>query len=177
MRQVCFLFPFDVLRREMIRCGVKKVFLSFVSRVMRSRLGVVLCSWGWLVKQSYFSQYFYRQPSLALKIMTSKKLCSPVLIVLIFQALKGVVSQEKGKWERECVSPGFLVIVCCFFFLVFLSCLLYCCCLCVTRFMMLSFRTELAHCSCYSRRFDSFSFLLAFQLLFKSFPTAYLNCV
>ena len=25
-----------------------------------------------------------------------------------FQALKGVVSQEKGKWERECVSSGVL---------------------------------------------------------------------
>ena len=47
--------------------------------------------------------------------MTSKKLCSPVLIVLIFQALKGVVSQEKGKWERECVSPG-LISYCVLFF-------------------------------------------------------------
>ena len=39
MRQVRFLFSFDVLRREMIRCGVTKVF--FV--VCKARYEIQTC--------------------------------------------------------------------------------------------------------------------------------------
>lgn len=61
--------------------------------------------------------------NLALKIRKLKKYsahlsfsCSEFLL----QALKGVVSQEKGKWERECVSLNFFLFF--FFTLCCASC-------------------------------------------------------
>lgn len=136
MRQVSFLFLFLFFNNNNKNPPkLRKCF--FLDTFCKARYEIQTCHFVVFLsktrKATYFNQYSL-QVQFSFGNYEIKKYtdvfttCSPALILFIFQALKGVVSQEKGKWERECVSPGLLLTVwwCFLVFLVYV----FCCCCC-----------------------------------------------